>query len=147
MEDIEATRSLLGQYAAASDAASIDVMVPLFTEDAQMITPLGSFSNAEGVEKFFTEAWSSDSSKKKHFVTNIIPTWRGAGVVDAEAYFLYVARAVGSSIIGWGRYIVTTRVEAGRARFSGFELKMQMVTEVDKGWPLKDRSGGNAASQ
>jgi hypothetical protein len=139
LEDIEATRALLARYAAAADAASIVDMLPLFTEDAVLQTPRGDYNGSSGVERFFTEAWASDPSRKTHFVTNILPSWVRDSVVDANAYVLYVARAVGSSVIGWGRYDITTRVDDGTAKFCRFRLEMNMVTEIDKGWPLRDK--------
>lgn len=134
LEEIEATRGLLSAYARAADAASIERMLALFTRDGVVSNRLGEFAGLEEIGDYFTRAWGADPVDKRHFVANVEAQWSGPGRVRAQAYFLFVARAPGSSALGWGTYDAHVRVHDAEARFTHLRMDLDVGTDLAAGW-------------
>ncbi len=135
LEEIEATRQLLASYARAADAASIEPMVALFAADGVVSNRQGEFTGPDEIGGYFDRSWGEKPVDKRHFVANAEVRWEGPGRLGARAYFVFVARAPGASVLGWGRYDADVVVHDGAPRFARLRMDLDVGTDLGAGWP------------
>lgn len=137
LEQIDLATRLFSTYARAADAAAVDRMAALFTAEALVSTRRGEFVGTTEIAEYFAATWGEAPSEKRHFVTALDLDWRGPGLLEAQAYFLFVARAPETSVLGWGRYDATVQLHDGSARFSRLRIDLDVATDLVTGWPME----------
>lgn len=134
LEDCEAARNLLHDYAAALDTPAPDVVAALFTEDGSLTVPSGTWHGRAGVADFYADRFTSDASEKRHFITSPRTTWLGPGEVEVASYFVFTGRHPERSVIGWGTYQDRIQVTDGSAWFAAKTITPHVGTDLVTGW-------------
>jgi hypothetical protein len=135
LEELERARGLLHAYAAALDKPDAAVVSSFFVPDAVLVTPRGRFAGRDQIADYYRTAWAADPSSKRHFVASPQLSRRQPGLVESEAYFLFVGRGDKDSIIGWGTYQDTISVAGERPLFVSRTIDIHLRTDLDTGWP------------
>jgi SnoaL-like domain len=134
LEDVEAARGILFDYAASLDEPDPAVVAALFTEDGLLHTVGGTCRGRAEIEEFFGRAFTRDPSTKRHFITNSKTTWLAPRRVRIDSYFFFVGRDVDRSVLGWGTYLDVVDVSGGRPRFAEKTIDVHLNTTLDQGW-------------
>jgi ketosteroid isomerase-like protein len=66
----QAAANILHTYAASLDEPDVDTVLRLFREDAILETPGAAAAGHEQIGAFFRQAWATDPSVKRHFITS-----------------------------------------------------------------------------
>jgi hypothetical protein len=131
----QAAANILHTYAATLDEPEVAAVLRLFAEDAVLETPGSTAAGHEEIGAFFRKAWAADPSAKRHFITSPRVTWLEPGLVRLEAYFYWIGRAPGESVLGWGTYDDTVDVTGPIPRFARMRIESHLRTDLASGWP------------
>ncbi len=134
LEDIEAARNMHHVYASTLDEPNAKTVAELFTENAVLHTPVGSFPGRQAIEDFYSAAFEADTSLKQHFVVNPKVISAEPGRVRLQSYFLYLGRGDDASVIGWGTYDDTVDVSGPEPLFVEKTIGIIVGTTLDAGW-------------
>lgn len=137
LEEVERGRGLLHRYAQVMDDPRAETTAALFTPDAELTTPSGTFQGRARIAEFYAGAIARDPSIKRHFITSPRATWLSAGQVRLEAYFLFTGRADGASLIGWGTYDAQAEVGGDEPLFASLSITPHLRTDLATGWPTE----------
>lgn len=138
LEDIETARGMFHLYAETLDVPDARTVAALFTEDAVLHTPMGSFEGRASIEDFYEKAFAADPSVKRHFIVNPRVVGSGDGAVRLQSYFFYTGRGDATSIIGWGTYDDVVDVTGAEPRFREKTIAVHVGTDLAKGWARED---------
>lgn len=138
LEDIEAARGIFQIYAEVLDIPDAATVTRLFAPDAALHTPVGDFVGVSAIEDFYSSAFASDTSVKRHFIVNPRVVDTAPGQVRLESYFLYVGRADGASVIGWGTYDDLVDVSGPTPLFLEKTIAVHLGTDLATGWAKED---------
>lgn len=132
LEQIEAVRGLLDDYATLCDERRLDALLELF-EPSATVESAQVHAGRAAIRAFYEAAFRADASVKRHFVSNVriravdradaSPGSKARFVVDS--YFLMVRLDDPERIGVVGRYEDEIAVEAGRARFRRRAIRMK----------------------
>jgi len=134
LEDVEAARGILFDYAHTLDDPDPRTVAGLFTEDGVLHTASGSCRGRTEIEAFFATAFAKDPSNKRHFITNSKTTWLAPGRVRIDSYFLFAGRDTDRSVLGWGIYVDVVDVSGAAPRFAEKTIDVHLNTTLDQGW-------------
>lgn len=134
LEDIEKARNMHHVYAETLDEPNAKTAAQLFTEDAILHTPVGSFTGRNAIEDFYASAFEADTSLKQHLIVNPKVISAESGQVRLQSYFLYLGRGDDSSIVGWGTYDDTIDVSGPEPLFVEKTIGIIVGTTLDAGW-------------
>lgn len=134
LEEVETARGMFHVYAETLDEPDAKAVAQLFTQDAQLHTPAGTFRGREAIQGFFQMAFDGDTSFKRHFIVNPRVVATTPGSVSFASYFLYVGRGDDASLIGWGTYDDVVDVTGPEPLFSEKTITMHLGTTLDAGW-------------
>jgi uncharacterized protein (TIGR02246 family) len=134
LETREAVRDLLARYADAVDRRDLDGLSSIFAPDAVLTSPGRRLVGLDEVIGFYREAFTTDQSPRRHFITNVHVTEAAADSATSTAYLLYTAATAGASIIGWGHYTDTFRRIEGELRVASKEIVIEFRGPVIEGW-------------
>ncbi|QXV99949.1 MULTISPECIES: nuclear transport factor 2 family protein [Rhodococcus] len=133
LEQIEAARGVFAAYATAVDNHDADALRRLYTARSVLDTRVGTFTGTDEIVEFFVRSWAAGPTGKRHFISNIAPTWVSPNVVSLEAYFLYVGRPLQDSGIGWGTYRCTVDT-ADPLTLIDHKIAVEVGTTLEAGW-------------
>jgi hypothetical protein len=134
LEECAAASNILHTFAAALDEPEMEKVLALFREDAVLSSPRREAVGHDEIRAFFTEAWAADPSEKRHFVMSPRVTWLEPGRVRLEAYFYFIGRLPGSSVLGWGTYDDVVDVTGPEPRFARIRMESHLRTDLASGW-------------
>jgi hypothetical protein len=134
LEDIEAARGILFDYAASLDEPDPATVTVLFTEDGLLHTAGGTCRGRTEIEEFFSRAFTRDPANKRHFITNSKATWLAPKRVRIDSYFLFVGRDTDRSVLGWGTYLDVVDVSGEQPLFAEKTIDVHLNTTLDQGW-------------
>jgi len=135
LEDVEAARGLFYTYAKTLDDPDPDAVAALFTDDAVLQVPGGTFSGRQQIGDFYAQAFAVDPSLKRHFIVNLRVAGVRDRVVEFESYLLYIGRG-DESIIGWGTYVDKVDVSGSRPAFAEKTIEIHHATTLAQGWAV-----------
>lgn len=130
--------NILHTFATAVDAQDMSATLACFRDDARLETPHTACIGRDEIAGFFTKAWSTDPSAKRHFVASPRATWLEPGLVRLETYFSFLGRLPDQSIIGWGEYDDLVDVSDGVPRFVRLHMQSHLRTDLATGWVAAD---------
>jgi ketosteroid isomerase-like protein len=134
LEDVETARGIFHLYAETLDVPDPRTVAALFTEDAVLHTPMGSFEGRAAIEAFYEKAFAAEPSVKRHFIVNPRVVDCADGVAHLRSYFFYTGRGDASSIIGWGTYDDVVDVTGAEPRFREKTIAIHVGTDLATGW-------------
>ncbi|WP_244928949.1 nuclear transport factor 2 family protein [Nocardioides sp. W7] len=142
LEECGRAADILHTFAASLDDPDLATVLPLFREDAVLVSPRRTARGRAEIASFFTEAWSADPSVKRHFVMSPRVTWLGPGRVRLETYFTFIGRMPDSSVLGWGTYDDVVDVTGPEPRFAEVRMESHLRTDLDQGWAAAPVTAG-----
>lgn len=134
LEEAELARNLLHAYAEVLDDPTPEAVAALFTDDGVLSVPTGDHAGREAVTGFYRDRLVG-ASEKRHFIMNVRTRSLGPGVVEVASYFVFTARDVDASGLGWGTYLDVVEVGDGVARFRRKTITPHLATDLTAGWP------------
>lgn len=135
LEAERAAGNLMHRYAAALDRPVPETLAELFVEDGVLDTTRGIHRGRREIAEFFRNAAALDDSEKRHFVCLPQIHTSSTEIAELDCYFGYTARGEGRSMLGWGTYSATCRVDSGTAAFTRLAIRVHVGTDLEAGWP------------
>ncbi|MBI1350377.1 MAG: DUF4440 domain-containing protein [Actinomycetales bacterium] len=133
LETAEAAREATWRYATAIDTLDFDLLAEAFTEDAALTTRKGTRTGRDVVLDYYRQALA-DPVARKHFLLNQTVDVTAPGTAVVSSYFLYTFAGDDTSILGWGNYVDTVRVEDGVGRISEKRISIDVHADSREGW-------------
>lgn len=144
LEDREAIRELIAEYAFGFDNHDFRTVAELFAEDAFWTAPIGSARGVDNIETLFRSFLPDKNTgfERKHYITNHVI--RVTGDTASLRCVLLVVREHGIELIpslGGTYNVQLVRTERGW-RFKHFELSTDIRSDLGlrKHAPLEQRS-------
>jgi uncharacterized protein (TIGR02246 family) len=133
LETAERAREASWRYATAVDAADLDLLAQVFTDDAVLTTRKGPRQGRDEIVAYYAITLA-DPVARKHFLVNQTVTWIEPGVADMESYFLYTYAGEDTSVLGWGTYNDRVRVVDGVGCIAQKRISIDVHTDSRSGW-------------
>jgi uncharacterized protein (TIGR02246 family) len=133
LETAERAREASWRYATAVDAADLDLLAQVFTDDAVLTTRKGPRQGRDEIVAYYAIALA-DPVARKHFLVNQTVTWIEPGVADMESYFLYTYAGEDTSVLGWGTYNDRVRVVDGVGCIAQKRISIDIHADSRSGW-------------
>jgi uncharacterized protein (TIGR02246 family) len=133
LETAERAREASWRYATAVDAADLDLLAQVFTDDAVLTTRKGPRQGRDEIVAYYAIALA-DPVARKHFLVNQTVTWIEPGVADMESYFLYTYAGEDTSVLGWGTYNDRVRVVDGVGCIAQKRISIDVHADSRSGW-------------
>jgi hypothetical protein len=129
-----AIRHLLSQYAVGVDEKRPDILRALFTGDAVLGVPAWSVEvrGLEALMAFFESYWRSFDNPRRYYANEDLSV-RG----DRASAFMYwhvTQERGGESVLGWGTYDWSFRIEGGRWLIEREIVHIRSMTTLAAGW-------------
>lgn len=133
LETAEAARAATWRYATAVDTVDFAMLADAFTEDGALTTRKGTRQGRETVVDYYRTALAEPVGRK-HFLVNQEVEVTGPGAAVVSSYFLYTYAGDDTSILGWGNYVDTIRVEEGVGRIAEKRISIDVHADTREGW-------------
>ncbi len=134
LEAVEGVRRTLSLYARAIDEHRPDLFPRVFDADCRLVTvPWGA--DTRGLPKLtrtFERYWARFANPRRYYANESI-------TVDGEratafSYWFVTQEDGDRSVIGWGTYDWTFRLDAGTWKATELVIHILAMTSLDKGW-------------
>jgi uncharacterized protein (TIGR02246 family) len=133
LETAEAARAATWRYATAVDTVDFEMLADAFTEDGALTTRKGTRQGRDVVIDYYRQALA-DPVNRKHFLVNQEVRVVEPGVAVVSSYFIYTYAGDDTSILGWGNYVDTVRVEDGVGRIAEKRISIDVHADSRDGW-------------
>mgnify|MGYP006266331057 CR=1 FL=1 len=137
LEVMDEARAATWRYATAVDTPDLDLLREVFTDDAVLASRSGAKEGRDAVIAYYAKALA-DPIGRKHLLANQHVEVVSPSEAIVHSYFAYTYAGDATSILGWGSYVDTVRIEDGIGRIAEKRITIDASGDVHPGWATKE---------
>ncbi len=134
LEAVEGVRRTLSLYARAIDEHRPELLPQVFDAEARLVTvPWGA--DTRGLAKLtrtFERYWARFQNPRRYYANESITV--DGDRATAFSYWFVTQEDGDRSVIGWGTYEWTFRLDGDRWKATELVIRILAMTDLDKGW-------------
>lgn len=139
LEAVEGVRRTLSLYARALDEHRPELLGEVFAADCRLKTiPWGADTRGlDRIARGFDRYWSRFQHPRRYYANESITV--DGDTAKAFTYWFVTQEDAGRSVIGWGTYDWTFRLEGERWKATEFVIDVLAMTTLEQGWAGPDK--------